>query len=154
MESGVKINNVIMEIKLDVLTVSKLKDLNVCKILIQLLCAISSVGMVYEQQVSSVITNLRLDVMSFAKFKKIQDTLVLEIQDKFQTVKSHVGTESLMQQKNVIMVTKLDVLQIACLTLVSFARIGQVEHLIVFQYAEMVLELLTKNVIMEENQDA
>ena len=71
MESGVKINNVIMEIKLDVLTVSKLKDLNVCKILIQLLCAISSVGMVYEQQVSSVITNLRLDVMSFAKFKKI-----------------------------------------------------------------------------------
>lgn len=71
MESGVKINNVIMEIKLDVLTVSKLKDLNVCKILIQLLCAISSVGMVYEQQVSSVITNLRLDVISFVKSKKI-----------------------------------------------------------------------------------
>ena len=71
MESGVKINNVIMEIKLDVLTVSKLKDLNVCKILIQLLCAISNVGMVYEQQVSSVITNLRLDVISFVKSKKI-----------------------------------------------------------------------------------
>ena len=72
MESGVKTSrSVTIKIKQDALTVSKLKDINVYIILIQLLCVISSVEMVYEQQVNSVITNLRLDVMSFAKFKKI-----------------------------------------------------------------------------------
>lgn len=72
MESGVKTSrSVTIKIKQDALTVSKLKDINVYIILIQLLCVISSVEMVYEQQVSSVITNLRLDVMSFVKSKKI-----------------------------------------------------------------------------------
>ena len=72
MESGVKTSrSVTIKIKQDALTVSKLKDINVYIILIQLLCVISSVEMVYEQQVNSVITNLRLDVISFVKPKKI-----------------------------------------------------------------------------------
>ena len=72
MESGVKTSrSVTIKIKQDALTVSKLKDINVYIILIQLLCVISSVEMVYEQQVNSVITNLRLYVISFVKPKKI-----------------------------------------------------------------------------------